>query len=376
MSRYHLSEAYASIYNPRLDEDFNDNLHFIEYMLDEDIEEVVESLFWEFRDYGYSIDEAIELLRVSASTEVINESLEVLTENRFNPRDRTKVRSKQQADREATDTMIRRNKRKARIDGAISKVKAAWEGAKGGLGKAAQAIKGAPGKASEFVSQQRQNAKAKLQKLMRTGKAKVERFKRDVTGETGRTQAMRSRKQYEKNKDRRSEANRSSVGNAFEGPRKSSSPAERDPWAGNYSSGPSTTKKSSSGGRVLSGSSPRAALPPAKEAPENSRRKAATLKANKAAKGSQSRGKRFAPPSGSGVTGASAKRANTDYRRAASRFAKSAGLADSYAYELLDIVIEDLINEGYAANEYDALNIINTLNEDTLYDITQEYLFG
>ncbi len=372
MSRYHLSEAYADIYSPRLQEDFDDNLRFIDYMLDEDIEEVVESLFWEFRDYGHTIQESIDLLSDSASTEVINESLVYLSEA-LTPRqqqDRAKFKAKQAADTAAVtrskDSTIRQGQRKARIDGAISKVRAAWEGAKGGFGRAAKAVSSGLGKASQYVSQQREAGKAKLQKLMRTGAnavkkgirkgtAAVERTKRDITGETGRARENRQRisklsGQASRNKE-----------------------ARKDPWEGSYSKAPAGKKPSA--GRVLPAAKERAALPPAKEKPAatSPRREAAQKRAAKAAKGVVAKGKRFAPPAGSGV-GAAAKRSNTGYAQAASRFAKQAGLSESDSYILLDAIIEDLIFEGYATNEYDAVDLLNSLNEDTIYDITVEYL--
>lgn len=360
MSRYYLSEAYASIYNPRLQEDFDDNLRFIDYMLDEDIEEVVESLFWEFRDYGNSIDESIELLRLSASSEVINESLEILSESRAGERrmqQRAEVRARQKAERETTtrgvDAKIRQDQRKARIDGAISRVKAAWKGATGGMGRAAKAVSSGISKAGEFVSQQRQAAKAKLQKLMRTGSAKVERAKRNLTGETGRTV---------KTRERMLARNRGNV------------EARRDPWEGSATRPSSRSTATATSTRALSGSPSRAALPPARpESESNPRMAAARAKAKEAAMGKRERGRRMAPPAGSGI-GAATTRSHTGYREAAKRFAKQAGIKEHQVYELLDIVIEDLIHEGYAYDEYDALNIINNLNEDTLYDITQEYL--
>lgn len=354
MSRYHLSEAYSSIYDSRLQEDFDDNLHFIDYMLDEDIEEVVESLFWEFRDYGHSIDESIDLLKFAASTEVINESLEHLCEA-LTPRqqqERAKFKNKQQADTQSTTTnkegKLRQDRRKARVDGAISRVRAAWEGAKGGFGRAAKAVSRGVSKAGEFVSQQRQAGKAKLQKLIRTGAnqasrtarnvgATVERTKRNITGETDRTQTARKRAKLQSHKDTRTQQAAAAVGKPFEKPEaKKATPA----------------------------------LPPAKEL---SRREAAQQRAAKAAKGVAAKGKRFAPPAGSGV-GAAAKRSNTGYSQAASRFAKQAGLSESDSFLLLDMIIEDLITEGYANTDQDAVNIINSLNEEKIYDISQEYL--
>lgn len=373
MSRYHLSEAYASIYNPRLTEDFDDNLRFIDYMLDEDIEEVVESLFWEFRDYGHSIDESIDLLRASANDEILCESMDYLAEaNPYAPAGSKESQQYNKFANKSKDTEVRRATRKARIDGAISRVKSAWKGATGGLGRAAKAVRSGVSKAGEFVSQQREAGKAKLQKLMRTGSQKVgqairkgsatiERTKRNITGETARAKESRQRV------------------SRLSGQQSRNTEARKDPWEGSYSGTPSGGRSAASSGRpALPAARSRAALPPAKEqeaSPVSGRRAAAQARAAKAARGTVAKGKRMAPPAGSGV-GAASKRANTGYAAAAKRFATQAGLKEHQVYELLDAVIEDLIYEGYASDEYDALNIINTLNEDTLYDITQEYLFG
>jgi hypothetical protein len=333
MSRYHLSEAYADIYSPRLQEDFDDNLRFIDYMLDEDIEEVVESLFWEFRDYGHTIQESIDLLSDSASTEVINESLVYLSEA-LTPRqqqDRAKFKANQAADTAAVtrskDSTIRQGQRKARIDGAISKVRAAWEGAKGGFGRAAKAVSSGLGKASQYVSQQREAGKAKLQKLMRTGAnavkkgirkgtAAVERTKRDITGETGRARENRQR----------------------------------------------ISK--------LSGDAARSKV-------SQARRSAALEKIKKAAEGAKSQGIAFSGPGGTSISQESKKGQSTAMRAASGqkRAARRAVRESFFDYDLLlNEMIGDLISEGYAYDENSALDVINSLSEDTIYDITVEYL--
>jgi hypothetical protein len=313
-------------------------------MLDEDIEEVVESLFWEFRDYGHTIQESIDLLSDSASTEIINESLVYLSEA-LTPRqqqERAKFKAKQAADTAAVtkskDSMIRQGQRKARIDGAISKVRAAWEGAKGGFGRAAKAVSSGLGKASQYVSQQREAGKAKLQKLMRTGRATVERTKRDITGETARTQRARM-----KVKDQKRQADRvKPVANAF---------ADRG--------GALATRPSASKPRV------------------SPRRAAALEKIKNAAEGAKSKGVAFSGPGGTSISQTAkgkqqvAMRAASGQKRAARKTVKESFVD----YDLLlNEMINDLIVEGYAYDEDSALDVINSLNEDTISDITQEYL--
>jgi hypothetical protein len=69
-----LTESYSEIYDHRKAEDLFDNLRFIDYMQDEDIQEVVESLVWEFRDYGNTLAESFDMLSFAASDTVICES--------------------------------------------------------------------------------------------------------------------------------------------------------------------------------------------------------------------------------------------------------------------------------------------------------------
>jgi hypothetical protein len=181
MSRYQLSEAYSEIYDHRKIEDSFDNLRFIDYMLDEDIEEVVESLVWEFRDYGNTLSESFDILSYAASDKVICESYDqfiedVLTEatvtkgkdrakyagsaagsvtygrgdadeNARLARKLAKQSGKAVSSRLASEAEKQANQRKearrARVDGAISRVKSAMAGAKGSMGRAVKTMGGA-----------------------------------------------------------------------------------------------------------------------------------------------------------------------------------------------------------------------------------------
>lgn len=81
MSLYSLTETYSEIYDHRKVEDLFDNLRFIDYMKSEDIEQVVEELVWEFRDYGNTLEEAFEMLSSASDDDVICESYEELIED-------------------------------------------------------------------------------------------------------------------------------------------------------------------------------------------------------------------------------------------------------------------------------------------------------
>lgn len=81
MSIYSLTEAYCEIYDHRKAEDLFDNLRFVDYMLQEDIEQVVEELVWEYRDYGNNLEESFNIIEYSLQDRVICESYEELIQD-------------------------------------------------------------------------------------------------------------------------------------------------------------------------------------------------------------------------------------------------------------------------------------------------------
>lgn len=176
---YQLSEAYENLYNPRVESFVDDNLRFIDFMDNEDIEEVVESVYWELRDYGNTLEEAVDTLSLATSTEVISEAYdEILLEFDMSPEDRAKLALKASqgkglkfarrlADKQRRDARVAKiqhavTKVRRRVDGPIARAKAAFKGAQGGMGTAKKAL-----------SQTAQDGKAKLGKLLRRGVSAV-----------------------------------------------------------------------------------------------------------------------------------------------------------------------------------------------------------
>ena len=192
---YNLTEAYSEIYDTRKVEELDDNLRFVDYMLDEDIEEVVESLVWEFRDYGNTLDESFDLLTYAASSEVITESYELIIEELLNEARVTIGRGTELADKAKADLLAKRTRdnnanqrqeaRRARVDGAISKVKSAMAGAKGGLGRASKALGGAVKKGQSMVGGLAQKGKALLGRLLRKGASAARQAVKSGTRQTG-----------------------------------------------------------------------------------------------------------------------------------------------------------------------------------------------
>ena len=233
-----LSEAYSNLYNPRVDSNLDDNLRFIDYMQSEDIEEVVESIYWELRDYGHTIDEAFELLDFSTSTEIMLESSDqIIAEARkygtkvtyggrrddgyseLSPDDikggvftgEIETRSKNTSRRGADARAARAAARAARVNTAKEVVKrfvsgaqrgvsgamsGAQRGVSGAMSGAQRGVSGAMGgvqRTASAVSGAAQEGKARLMQLLRGGMRsageQVGRFGRVVSG-SGRRAAM------------------------------------------------------------------------------------------------------------------------------------------------------------------------------------------
>jgi hypothetical protein len=376
MSRYHLSEAYSNLYNPRLQENFDDNLQFIDYMLDEDIEEVVESLFWEFRDYGNTIDEAIDLLRECASTEVITESMEVLAEARFSARqmqDRKTFKATQNKERDAN---VRKETRKARVDGAISRVKQAWKGATGGMAKASKALSGGATKASEYVNAKRKEGQSRLQNLLRTGATKVSKgaqrvgraytaAKNELTGQT----ADNKRQQYNDKKTTSSAANRATQSNAFKTPVR--------PTIGKVKPGPASRSQ-----RSVERPAPTPTPKPTSSERKypvdpNSSNGQFTMFTGKGPKGKSTGIPVKVPAGGQKSFGAKRKPKPTSKTRQVPLNLRKAGYAEvneSFEQQLVSRIIQDMIDEAYANNVEEALEILDSLDENTFDTIVQDYL--
>jgi hypothetical protein len=126
--------------------------------------------------------------------------------------------------------------------------------------------------------------------------------------------------------------------------------------------------KSSSSGRALSGSSVKAALPPAKE---SDRRAAAKAKLQKASAGSTARGIRFA---GERVGQLATQRAHTGRQSALEKFRKKAGISEDIFNDILNIIFEEMIHEGYVDSYENALYVFESLSEFEVQDIVESYL--
>jgi hypothetical protein len=107
---------------------------------------------------------------------------------------------------------------------------------------------------------------------------------------------------------------------------------------------------------------------PTKRDPNSLRFQQAKAKLAKAASGKTARGVRFAGPQGE----VASQRSNTGRKEALGKFRKKIGLSDHYQY-LLDAIFEDMINEGYVNDYETALYVVESLSESDLDYILESY---
>lgn len=483
MTKYALTEAYSEIYNPRNVEDIFDNLRFVDYMLAEDIEEVIEEMVWEFRDYGNTIDEAFELIDYALEDNVICESYDELVNDILTEATVTRGRGRasitsstdrpttpgtgssrisfgtggsQRPSGSATVTssnrfdqgeVARRAKRigeirnakrsvaarMSKLSGPISSVKQSISGAAGGMGKAAKALgsgvvergkallKGllrrggqaatAAGKSIERRGTQATSSGLSTRQQGRVGRSgqmelvleptakektggmasKVGRAIRSVGAamqrRAGRPESKMTRAKYDERKAQRQADAEAAVGNPFQtstpqrtptGPVRPSIGRVSGPASSpNRPSAPvQTGPVRSSIGRVQPGPASRSGetLKRHPTAPTSSERRYPTEPSGQTTmftapvKGRTSGADVKIPRGGQRQFGATRKPKATERTR-------QMPLRLKEDYELLtQYIAEDIVNAGYADDLYEAFDIIENLDQDTLAELVSDYL--
>ena len=126
-------------------------------------------------------------------------------------------------------------------------------------------------------------------------------------------------------------------------------------------------KKEKAGGEMK-------AEPKSTSEPNQERIKKAREKLKKAAKGSPSRGVRFATSGGKVASKVmrSGRDASDERQKAAKKFAKKAGISDSFEY-LLGEIFEDMIVEGYVDDYETASCVLESLTDDDFDYVCEAY---
>jgi hypothetical protein len=359
MSRYHLTEAYGELYNSRFTEaSFYDNLRFVDYLQQEEIEEVMESLIWEFMDYGDTLDEAVDTLEVTFSDEeVLSESLELINEasrmgdmrmakSRENRARQKESTEKSNAERDKTlrsyakrdsDTAARarRASRSAAIRGALSGAK---RSVKGAMATAHKQIRDKKAQLKKTGTEVAGKAQAALARVGRGGRRLVNAVK-------GAYQGAKS---------------------GYKAPL--SQPTTRTP--GREQTKQARTSASASNGNVFA--TPKATLPVLTQKPPLPPRPRAAVAAQALRTAASTATATPAPKTrqfGSAATRSRLAATSGAYQKAKQQ------LKASVDYDLLtQYMIEDLINEGYADTERQAVSILENMTTETLTEFASIYL--
>jgi len=345
MSKYYLTEAYGELYSTRLTEaSFYENLRFVDFLQQEEIEEVMEALIWEFMDYGDTLNEAVDTLGVVfENDEVLAESLDILAEQTAagaaRMAQRKSTRERQAADSAKTnvekesnvrsfadrDARARRAARSAAVRGALSGAKRSVEGALSGVHKQ---IRDKKAQLKKGFSDTGEKAKAALSRVARGGRRVMNAVRGGVQGakigaQVGYNYPLKTSAERTPARERtqqRRDAARSTASDTF------SRPKAKPVVAGSYP------------GR-------KAEPTPAPKAPVKSR---------------------------SMVSAKS--RARMDKNKEAYEKAKQK-LNASVDYDLLtQYMIEDLIDEGYAETETQAITILEDMSEENLNEFAAQYI--
>lgn len=410
MSKYYLTEAYGELYNPRrADETFYENLRFVDYLMQEEIEEVMESLLWEFMDYGNTLDESHSLIQSVFSDSVILEGV-LMELNPYAPAGSKEARQYAKS----TTRSKRGAERAAAVTGALKKAKETVSKAATGVGSAVASAaragktaaagaydraKGLPGKAmAALKGVVRKGAAAAIKAGRSTERAGKEAERTTVTTTTtsgggrgaapstettveksggakrraiggllkkagkavasaikGKSSGM-SRGDYEERKAGRAAAARSAVG---------------QPFSGGSSSGGSTPKPKPAGLglKALQASGKKQAYNP-DAANRSARRRMGDKPLSPSTpltpwnKGPDKSGKASTSP----LTIKAERRKQISLARQSQR---------NEEFELLaQYILEDFIAEGYANNYEDAFEILENLSEESILELTEMYLEG
>jgi hypothetical protein len=384
MSRYHLTEAYGELYNSRFTEaSFYDNLRFVDYLQQEEIEEVMESLIWEFMDYGDTLDEAVDTLEyIFTDDEIIFESLELINEatvtygrgdiagasrrhqEASNKRREERVQQRYQRYKTHTDE-ARRARRAARFSAVAKPLKDA-------AGTVSDAVKGARKSISNRKTQLKkagsetvEKAQAALAKVGRGGRRIVNAVKGAYKGaKSGYEAPLPQPTARTANGD--VFATPKAAPNRLQSPRASQSyntPSRPSPGAAQAAA---LRKKTSVQGRTVAPTQkpPSLGLKSLSDTPASRTNPISFSKKTRERMGvriTSTAGRPLKNPEKIGQRVASARRVSK--------------ANESVDYDLLtQYMIEDLINEGYADTERQAVSILENMTTETLTEFASIYL--
>jgi hypothetical protein len=350
-----ITELYAAVYDQDLREEIlsvEEDFEFVDELSDNDLDKIMESILGEgevtLSECAYAFDGA--LLQEQST----------LSEARPTARsqaERAQRRSERAGEREASVNAKRREDRITRVKSAVDRAKTTAAGvasaAAGGAAELGRKAKAGAEKLTGKLKSAKEKIKGFVGRVGRAAKAGYSAAKSELSGEAGRQSDLkRNLRTNLRNARASSRAAAGKDTSAFDGPsRKSSGVGRRE--------------------KVSSGSAPSSPMPAPGSFSGSERRKAAAMKLAKAASGTSARGIRFA---GTQAGQAASQRASSDIQGKRAKFAKSIGVTTEELNIILNNILEDLINEGYANNIDEAFDIIESLSYDETESLVESYL--
>ena len=361
-----LYEAYAAVYDEDLRDDLEfssiqEDLSFVDDLSDNELDQVMEDIFVsgdiDINECFDSLDYVLSEARVTSSDDRPSGSARVTVSSERPSRvARTAERQRQVRIGRIAQAAQRAGEKTARgaykVGGAIS---GSAERTKGKLASAASKIKGFLGKVGAAA------------------KAGASAAKKEFSGQAEReAQARTTGRQMRRVARRQASAERGRDTSEFT---KKSSEKPSDPWSGSATK-PSSKSSTTKSTRALSGSPARPALPAAKTKTISSRRQEAAAKLASKSTLPSSGGVSFAGPGGVSKP-ATTKKSQKTSMGASSGVKRTARKVKSVAenYELLaDLIAQDLITEGYASDILEAYDFIIEMNNNDVQDVVESYL--
>lgn len=370
MFKYHLTEAHGNLYNPReTDHTYYDNLRFLDHLQVEDIEEVMESLLWEFMDYGDTLDEAFNILEsIFSDDDVLCETVDYISEARVDISARKAMRERQTLESQRTSGEKTKNlqklaRREADTNARARRAERAAS-VRGALRGAKQSVKGALERSQKHVTNMRSQLAAKGASAALKAQAALSKVARTARGAV-RGAIEGARKEYQTPSKAPSsripgrqqtkmarEAARRKVGNPFDKPKMQ------------------VGKTVHGGAAPPPPPRPKSSIVPARTSTPSSGRVIKT-----SVQDVTNRYRPSLPPSGKSGGSTKSGKELTKSQRQFKNAALRRRLPEDLDYDLLtQYMIEDIIAEGYADSEDDAIFILENMEKETLDELVESYL--
>ena len=340
MAFINLYEAYAAVYNEDLREDLmivDEDLSFVDDLSDTELTRIMEEIFYEGE---FELNECVELL----DFQILSEETEMERMNRLQnkaTRERKSAAATAKREKSAERERVGRKHAVKRLQVAATRAGRNLADRAKTLGAgAASAAMGGAAEARRKLSSAKEKVKGFLGKVKKAAGAGYQAAKKEFSG-----QASKEAKARETGRQMRRAARKNVTRDTSE-----------------FKRGPVGT---SSNPRIGQPGEERKALPPGRSASSSaSRRSSAAKKLRDAAAGEGPTETQQGQPAGTFKN----KKTREQARKREERLTAAESL------ELLDLLVSDMISEGYAIDIYEAYEIIENLDNQETFSLIESYI--